>query len=283
MSSTASWPSKRPVQNVTAANFTAKTKAFMQANDTGFVIALKPHPGLTAGDAFKSTPRPWGAWMAYWAGLPYKTTAMQARGYATTPTEWPSEFDSAATIQGDHAAADAFEALQRDQRERAKFLAGSIASRRRQPAPRQPFRPYPKLWEALAGDPETTARLDNIGSFEAMTMASRLFATEWIDRARDYIRRHQRGKVTGDDGLKPLGEIVATTIDISDFPPASATREELLAWEARQAQQQQQEDGHGRDGEGSGASGLATARTQEIAPLAGAERGGINGLTSLSN
>jgi hypothetical protein len=64
--------------------------------------------------------------MAYWARLPYKHKAIMAREYATTPSEWPHEFDATATMQGDHAAADTFEARWRQERESSAFHAGGV-------------------------------------------------------------------------------------------------------------------------------------------------------------
>ena len=126
MNTSASLPSR--ASNVTTDNFTKKAVAFVKANDdAGFVIALNRYPGLAADAKFIPTPRQWGAWMAYWARLPYKHKAIVARGYGTAPSEWPHEFDAAATIQGDHAAADAFEARWRDEQESRTFHAGSIA------------------------------------------------------------------------------------------------------------------------------------------------------------
>lgn len=119
----------RPIPDVTSENFAKKGADYMRLHDTGFVIALKRHPGLAADDEFHATVRQWGAWMAYWAQLPYKTKGMQARGYATTPAEWPHEFDATATMQGDHAAADAFERRWRDERESQTFHAGAIGQR----------------------------------------------------------------------------------------------------------------------------------------------------------
>lgn len=120
--------STNPVRGVTEANFTALGKAYIGSNGgKGFIIALRPYPGFPADEKFIPKPRQWGAWMAYWARLKYKHKAIMLRGYATTPAEWPHEFDAGATIQGDHAAADVFEAHQRNERESLTFHAGGIA------------------------------------------------------------------------------------------------------------------------------------------------------------
>jgi hypothetical protein len=119
--------SNNPVRGVTSENFVRLGKAFIAANgDKGFIIALRPYPGWPAGEKFIPTPRQWGAWMVYWVRLEYKTKAMQERGYATTPSEWPHEFDAHATIQGDHLCADAFEREWRNEREARAFQAAGV-------------------------------------------------------------------------------------------------------------------------------------------------------------
>jgi hypothetical protein len=116
------------VHGVTVENFVSLGKAFIAARGgKGFIIALKPYPGFPADEKFIPTPRQWGAWMSYWSRLEYKTKAMRERGHATTPSEWPHEFDAMATIQGDHAAADAFEREWRNEREARAFqMAGVV-------------------------------------------------------------------------------------------------------------------------------------------------------------
>lgn len=65
---------------------------------------------------------------------------------------------------------------------------------RRVPAPpaRKPFRPFPKLWDAFADDPEMLRILDGkasrVGiSFETLDGAARMLATKGTDAARDFL------------------------------------------------------------------------------------------------
>lgn len=50
----------------------------------------------------------------------------------------------------------------------------------------QPFRPYPKLWEAFTDEPEVIEALDH-STFEVMTEASKRLAVRGKDAARTYI------------------------------------------------------------------------------------------------
>jgi hypothetical protein len=53
--------------------------------------------------------------------------------------------------------------------------------------PRQPFEPYPALWNALRSEPNMLRVLQAM-EFDGMTAMSKLFATEGIDRVRDKLR-----------------------------------------------------------------------------------------------
>lgn len=59
-----------------------------------------------------ATPRQWGAWRAYMAKRRISTNFMDARGKEgkcwTVPAAWPHEFDSDASVQDDHDAANWF-------------------------------------------------------------------------------------------------------------------------------------------------------------------------------
>lgn len=53
---------------------------------------------------------------------------------------------------------------------------------------RQPFRPFPALWEAFAGEPAVIEALDRPrGGFAFLDDASRVFATRGKDAARQFI------------------------------------------------------------------------------------------------
>lgn len=85
----------------------------------GFVLGLAE--GEWQGVKFPQTPRQWGAWRAYFRERGIKTAFMDTKAKATAeskasvnphcwtvPTEWPHEFDTEATVQGDHAAGNLF-------------------------------------------------------------------------------------------------------------------------------------------------------------------------------
>lgn len=89
------------------------------ATKGGFVLGLEE--GECQGVRFGQSPRQWGAWRAYFRERGIKTTFMDAKILATAnnrqtvnphcytvPTEWPHEFDSEATVQGDHEAGNWF-------------------------------------------------------------------------------------------------------------------------------------------------------------------------------
>lgn len=66
---------------------------------------------------------------------------------------------------------------------------GDLQARRRpisSPA-LKPFRPFPRLWEAFAGEPEILDKLDHPGSFDFLDNASRIFATRGLAAARAFI------------------------------------------------------------------------------------------------
>ena len=85
----------------------------------GFVLGLEE--GECQGVKIPLTPRQWGAWRAYFKERSIPTAFMDAKAKATAdnkltvsphcwtvPTEWPHEFDSEATVQGDHEAGNWF-------------------------------------------------------------------------------------------------------------------------------------------------------------------------------
>lgn len=51
----------------------------------------------------------------------------------------------------------------------------------------QPFRPYPRLWQAFVDEPAVIEALDNPGTFDFLTEASKRFAIRGKDAARDFI------------------------------------------------------------------------------------------------
>jgi hypothetical protein len=86
--------------------------------------------------------------------------------------------------------------------------------------PEGPFRPYPKLWEAFADEPEMIIILDNrhpdhLQSFESLTQYSKTLAVRGKEAAREEILRPR--KMTG--WIPPPPKV-----DISDFPDAEPRR-----------------------------------------------------------
>jgi hypothetical protein len=66
--------------------------------------------------------------------------------------------------------------------------------------PRQPFEPYPALWDALRGEPDLLKAL-KAETFDGMSALSKLFATEGIEAVRYKLRpiasapaRHKAGE-----------------------------------------------------------------------------------------
>jgi len=94
---------------ITAENYQEIGSSFIR-NNGGALISLAD--GFAGGVEYHASPREWGAWHAYLKERGIKTSFMKAQGQAgkcwTVPARWPHEFDSEATVQGDHAAADAF-------------------------------------------------------------------------------------------------------------------------------------------------------------------------------
>lgn len=89
------------------------------ATKGGFVLGLAE--GELQGVKIPQTPRQWGAWRAYFKDRGIPTAFMDAKAKLTAenkltknphcwtvPTEWPHEFDTEATVQGDHEAGNWF-------------------------------------------------------------------------------------------------------------------------------------------------------------------------------
>ena len=127
----------------------------------GFVLGLEE--GECQGVKFEQTPRQWGAWRAYFKERGIPTAFMDAKAKATAtnkqtvnphcwtvPTEWPHEFDSEATVQGDQEAANWFMRNYRPERldlaSAAQRAATVAAMRSRMPPPHQyqRYKPEPE-------------------------------------------------------------------------------------------------------------------------------------------
>lgn len=97
------------VRNVTAENWQEVGSAFIGAYG-GAIVALAD--GKAQGVEWTANPRQWGAWRAYMAQRKISVKFMDARGKEgkcwTVPAPWPHEFDSDATVQDDHDAANWF-------------------------------------------------------------------------------------------------------------------------------------------------------------------------------
>lgn len=97
------------VRNVTAENWQEVGSAFIGAYG-GAVISLAE--GKSQGVEWTANPRQWGAWRSYMAKRRISTKFMDARGKEgkcwTVPAPWPHDFDSDASVQDDHDAANWF-------------------------------------------------------------------------------------------------------------------------------------------------------------------------------
>lgn len=70
--------------------------------------------------------------------------------------------------------------------ERVAKMPGPRA-RERIAGPRQPFTPYPNLWDSLAGEPAMIKALQGM-TFDGMTAMSKLMATEGIEAVKTKLR-----------------------------------------------------------------------------------------------
>lgn len=167
----------------------------------GFVLGLAE--GECQGVKIPFTPRQWGAWRAYFKERGIKTTFMDAKAKATAdnklvvnphcytvPTEWPHEFDSEATVQGDHEAGNWFmrnwrppNPVMADAAQRAITAAAARKWRDGTNAKPQSFKPFPKLWEAFSSE----ERILQGHRFEVYEEASRKLATEGREAARKIL------------------------------------------------------------------------------------------------
>lgn len=170
----------------------------------GFVLGLAE--GECQGVKIPFTPRQWGAWRAYFRERGIKTAFMDAKAKATAenklavnphcwtvPTEWPHEFDTEATVQGDHEAGNWFmrnwrppNPVMADAAQRAITAAKarrSFEQAGHRPGREQAFRPFPKLWEAFADEPGILQG----HRFEVYSEASRRLATMGKEAARTVL------------------------------------------------------------------------------------------------
>lgn len=114
---------------VTAANYAEKARAFVGAHG-GKAFVVAPWQVSLRLETFPATPGSWAAWLAYWRRLGYPVRAIEQRGHATVPTEWPHQFDERATLEQDTAAADAFRAERAASAERSRTFNVDAAARR---------------------------------------------------------------------------------------------------------------------------------------------------------
>jgi hypothetical protein len=108
----------RKQHRINAETYSKLGKAWIETKG-GFLLGLEE--GECQGVKFGQSPRQWGAWRAYFKERGIPTAFMDAKARATAankqtvnphcwtvPTEWPHEFDSEATVQGDHEAGNWF-------------------------------------------------------------------------------------------------------------------------------------------------------------------------------
>jgi hypothetical protein len=75
-----------------------------------------------------------------------------------------------------------------EMKKRSAYYADAQSRRPGHSAPvRTPFRPFPRLWEAFAGEPEVIDALDHAETFDRLSDISRTFATRGKEAARKLI------------------------------------------------------------------------------------------------
>ena len=124
----------------------------------GAVIALAD--GQWKDMKWQATVQQWGAWRAYFKERGIKITFMDHQGQAgkswTVPAQWPHEFDSEATVQGDYEAGAAFARNYRPPRLDLADAAQRVMTARRYrehkrpPVPADHLKPAPHMLDARA-------------------------------------------------------------------------------------------------------------------------------------
>lgn len=139
------------VRNVTAQNWQEIGSAFIGAYGVAIVSLAD---GKSQDLEWTANPRQWGAWRAYMARRKISTKFMDARGKEgkcwTVPAAWPHEFDSDASVQDDHDAANWF---MRNYRPERLDLA-SAAKRAATVAAYQAKMPKPHAYGRYEPEPE---------------------------------------------------------------------------------------------------------------------------------
>jgi len=74
-----------------------------------------------------------------------------------------------------------------EEQERAKRIQQQFAERRALPRTKEPFRPFPKLWEAFADEPDLLDPQKNYLTFDRLFDASKALATRGKDAARTIL------------------------------------------------------------------------------------------------
>lgn len=95
-----------PIRGINAENYFAMGKAFIGAQEKGFVIIRDQ---AWATHEFGHTPREWGAWMSYFRSRRIKAVVFEKQGKGTVPARWPHLFDADWHPDNDEQAADMFE------------------------------------------------------------------------------------------------------------------------------------------------------------------------------
>lgn len=201
------------VTGVTGKNYAELGRAFIARNPdkTSVVIQRSSAQRDEAGKPYRATAdglRRWGAWHAYLRGIGYSTAFMERQDYFTVPAPWPSDFDAQQTYLGDYEVGDRYLEERRHRAEAEADRRAEIKAALADPPPPGPalYRPYPRLWEAFADQPEI---LDG-RSFMTLTEASRLLAMAGRASALAYLT------VRTVDGWKPPAPKPAPTRPSAD-------------------------------------------------------------------
>lgn len=208
---------------VTAENYAELAKPFIEAGMSRMICRL-PNP--------PDTRRQWGAWLAYFLKHRIPARMMGLIDQIMVPAEWPHMFDARATVQHDNRCGEAFIVNTRPGKRSVILVPDDVVgftTRRLSEKRREPFRPYPRLWELFADDPEALMMLDTGMPFEFVTRLSHDMATGTF---RDVLRERLVKKFKDEEERweqirkrqKPKAEwcfpYKEPKFDISDFPDA---------------------------------------------------------------
>ena len=169
------------IRNITAENFEALSKTFMDLND-GTCFELSVEPWIKNGNEKPATLKQWLAWRDYRKSKGMRFAFMDTRGMNkktwAVPTEWPHEFDAERSVQDDHAASrNVFENPFRDNKNKLEKNYNA-------PPYQINFQPFPQLWAAFGVSEPELLMERGFGVLQAACIA---LATGKKDKARSIL------------------------------------------------------------------------------------------------